>query len=154
MATLPYVDPERVGIWGSSYGGTLTIYSLFKKPGLFKAGVACAAAVDPYFFGTDDVAIVRRPQTHPEAFARGALRDAGNLQDHLLIIHGVQDDVVPFKTTVELAEELMRLGKDFDFAFAPGATHGWMQKPHHARYLLGKLVAHFDRYLGAGPRDP
>ncbi len=154
MSTLPYVDPERVGIWGSSYGGTLTIYSLFKKPGLFKAGVAGAAAVDPYFFGTDDVAIARRPQTHPEAFARGAAQYAGNLEDHLLIIHGMQDDVVPFKTTVALAEELMRLGKDFDFAFAPGATHGWTRPPHYARYLLGKLVAHFDRYLGAGPRDP
>jgi dipeptidyl-peptidase-4 len=154
MATLPYVDPERVGIWGSSYGGLLTIYSLFKKPGVFKAGVAGAAAVDPYFSGTDDVAIVRRPQSHPEAFARGAAQYAGNLQDHLLIIHGMQDDVVPFKTTVMLAEELMRQGKDFDFAFAPGATHRWTQRPHHARYLLGKLVAHFDRYLGAGPRDP
>ena len=154
LATLPYVDPERVGIWGSSYGGTLTIYSLFKKPGLFKAGVAGAAAVDPYFFGPDDVAIARRPQSHPEAFARGAAQYAGNLEDHLLIIHGMQDDIVPFKTTVALAEELMRLGKDFDFAFAPGATHGWTRPPHYARYLLGKLVAHFDRYLGGTPRDP
>ena len=154
MATLPYVDPDRIGIWGSSYGGLLTIYSLLKKPGVFKAGVAGAAAVDPYFFGTDDVAIVRRPQSHPEAFTRGAAQYAGNLQDHLLIIHGTQDDVVPFKTTVMLAEELMRHGKDFDFAFAPGATHRWTQRPHHARYLLGKLVAHFDRYLGAGPLDP
>ncbi len=153
MATLSYVDSDRVGIWGSSYGGTLTIYSLFKKPGLFKAGVACAAAVDPYFFGTDDVAIVRRPESHPEAFARGAAQYAGNLQDHLLMIHGTQDDVVPFKTTVMLAEELMRLGKDFDFAFAPGATHRWSQKPHHARYLFNKLIKHFDRYLGVGPRD-
>ena len=150
LSTLPYVDPERVGIWGSSYGGTLTIYSLFKKPGLYKAGVAGAAAVDPYFFGTDDVAIARRPQSHPEAFARGAAQYAGNLEDHLLIIHGMQDDVVPFKTTVVLAEELIRLGKDFDFAFAPGATHGWTRSTHYARYLFGKLVAHFDRYLEPG----
>ena len=150
LSTLPHVDPERVGIWGSSYGGTLTIYSLFRKPGLFKAGVAGAAAVDPYFFGTDDVAISRRPQSHPEAFARGAAQYAGNLEDHLLIIHGMQDDVVPFKTTVALAEELMRQGKDFDFAFAPGATHGWTRPSHYARYLLGKLVAHFDRYLAEG----
>ena len=154
ISTLPYVDTDRIGIWGSSYGGTLTIYSLFKKPGLFKAGVAGAAAVDPYFFGTDDVAITRSPQSHPEAFARGAAQYAGNLEDHLLIIHGMQDAVVPFKTTVALAEELMRLGKDFDFAFAPGATHGWARSPHYARYLLGKLVAHFDRYLRPGSRDP
>jgi dipeptidyl-peptidase-4 len=117
---------------------------------LYKAGVAGAAAVDPYFFGTDDVAIARRPQSHPEAFARGAAQYAGNLEDHLLIIHGMQDDVVPFKTTVVLAEELMRLGKDFDFAFAPGATHGWTRPTHYARYLFGKLVAHFDRYLEPG----
>ena len=94
------------------------------------------------------------PSSAAAIVARGAAQYAENLQDHLLIIHGTQDDVVPFKTTVMLAEELMRHGKDFDFAFAPGATHGWTRRPHHARYLLGKLVAHFDRYLGAGPRDP
>jgi dipeptidyl-peptidase-4 len=46
-----------------------------------------------------------------------------------------------------LADSLMKLGKDFDFAFAPAATHGWTQRPYYARFLLGKLVAHFDRYL-------
>jgi dipeptidyl-peptidase 4 len=147
LKTVPYADTTRMGIWGSSYGGTLTIYSLLKKPGLFKAGVAGAAAVDPFFFGPDDVAIVRRPDSLPAAFQRGAAQYAGNLQDHLLIIHGMADDVVPFKTTVQLAEELMRQGKDFDFAFAPAATHAWTSEPHYARYLFNKLVTHFDRYL-------
>jgi dipeptidyl-peptidase-4 len=147
LETLPYADTTRMGIWGSSYGGTLTVYSLLKKPGLFKAGVACAAAVDPHFFGPDDVAIIRRPDSLPAAFERGAAQYAGNLKDHLLIIHGMADDVVPFRTTVSLAEELMRQGKDFDFAFAPGATHAWMSNPDDARYLLSKLVGHFDRYL-------
>jgi len=154
LKTLPYVDPQRMGIWGSSYGGTLTIYSLLKKPGLFKAGVAGAAAVDPYFFGPDDVAIVRDPKSRPDAFARGAAQYAGNLQDHLLIIHGMQDDVVPFKTTVALAEELIRLDKDFDFAFAPAATHGWTGEPRYAKFLLRKLVNHFERYLGPGGGAP
>ncbi len=150
LATLPWVDGARVGIWGSSYGGTLAVYALLRKPGLFRAGVAGAPAVDPHAFGSDDVAIVRRPQTHPEAFRRGALQYAGNLRDALLIIHGMQDDVVPFATSVALAEELMRQGKDFDFAFAPAATHGWTQRPHYARYLLQRLMDHFDRHLGAG----
>lgn len=147
LETLPYIDPERMGIWGSSYGGTLAVYSLLMKPGLFRAGVAGAAAVDPRFFGPDDIAIVRRPETRPEIFERTALKHAANLEDHLLFIHGIQDQVVPFKTTAVLAEELMRQGKDFEFAFAPGATHGWTRQPHHARYLLGRMLHHFDRYL-------
>jgi len=152
MKLQPFVDGSRLGIWGSSYGGTLTVYSLLKKPGLFQAGVAGAPATDPHFFGSDDVAIARRPQTHPQVFTRGALQYAGNLRDHLLIIHGMEDDVVPFATSIALAEEFMRLGKDFDIAFAPAATHGWTQRPYYARYLLMRLVDHFDRYLGAGAR--
>lgn len=147
LRTLPHVDPERFGIWGSSYGGTLTVYALLTKPGLFQAGVACASAVDPHFFGSDDVAIVRRPDTHPEAFTRGAAQLAENLQDPLLLIHGMQDQVVPFKTVVDLSQALIRAGKDFDFAFAPAATHGWTSDPDNARYLLAKLLDHFDRHL-------
>lgn len=145
----PHVDPRRVGIWGSSYGGTLTVYSLFRKPGLFDAGVAGAPAVDPYAFGSDDVAIVRTPQEFPATFARGALQWAPNLRDPLLVIHGLMDDVVPFRTTAILAEELMRLGKDFELAIAPAATHGWTARPHHAAYLLGRLVDFFDRKMPA-----
>ena len=147
MESLDYVDPNRIGIWGSSYGGTLSVYTLLKKPGLFQVGVAAAAAVDPMFFGTDDVAIVRRPQTHPEIFERKALKYAGNLKDKLMFIHGLQDHVVPFKTTAVLAEELIKQGKDFDFAFAPGATHGWSRERNYDRYLFGKLIEYFDRYL-------
>ena len=147
MESLPYVDPDRIGIWGSSYGGTLSVYSLLKKPGLFQAAVAAASAVDPRFFGTDDVAIVRRPETHSEIFERKAIRYAANLEDNLLLIHGMQDHVVPFKTTAVLAEELIKQGKNFDFAFAPGATHSWAREPHYQRYLFGKLVEFFDRYL-------
>jgi dipeptidyl-peptidase-4 len=147
MESLDYVDPDRIGIWGSSYGGTLSVYSLLKKPGLFQVGVAAAAAVDPAFFGTDDVAIVRSPQTHPEVFERKALNYAANLEDKLLFIHGMQDHVVPFKTTAMLAEELIKQGKNFDFAFAPGATHGWSGERNYDRYLFGKLIEYFDRYL-------
>ncbi|RZS90504.1 dipeptidyl-peptidase-4 [Aquimarina brevivitae] len=152
MESLDYVDPDRIGIWGSSYGGTLSVYSLLMKPGLFQVGVAAAAAVDPMFFGTDDVAIVRRPQTHPEIFERKALKYAANLEDKLLFIHGLQDHVVPFKTTAVLAEELIKQGKDFDFAFAPSATHGWSREQYYGRYLFGKLIEYFDRHLGT-PTD-
>ena len=154
LKTLPYVDGNRMGIWGSSYGGTLTVFSLLKKPGLFRAGVAGAPATDPHFFGPDDVAITRTPREHPETFRRNAMQYAGNLRDHLLIIHGMADDVVPFKTSVMLAEELMKQGKDFDFAFAPAATHAWASRDYYALYFYRKLVAHFDRYLGGAGTTP
>ncbi|HUJ24368.1 MAG TPA: prolyl oligopeptidase family serine peptidase, partial [Myxococcales bacterium] len=125
-----------------------TVFALLKKPGLFTAGVAGAPAVDPRYFGSDDVAVARTPQSHPEVFEQQrAFRFVKNLRDHLMIIHGMADDVVPFQTSVQLAEELIRQGKDFDLVVAPTATHRWDTQPDDAQYLFGKLVAWFDRYL-------
>lgn len=154
MKSLPYVDPKRIGIFGSSYGGLITVFALFKRPGLFTAGVAAAPATDPRYYGSDDVAIARTPQSNPEVFEKGrAALYAKNLRDHLLIIHGMADDVVPFQTSVMLAEELVRQHKDFDFAFTPTATHRWAARDDDAIYLYGKLISHFDRWLGSGPRS-
>jgi dipeptidyl-peptidase-4 len=148
LKRLPYVDGTRMGIWGSSYGGLLTVYTLLKRPGLFVAGVAGAPAVDPMAFGPDDVAITRSPKTNPDAFVRGSALSLGeNLRDHLLIIHGLMDDVVPFRTTMALAERLMLLGKDFDLATAPAATHAWSSREHYALYFYRKLADYFDRHL-------
>ena len=61
----------------------------------------------------------------------------------------MMDDVVPFRTTLALAERLMLLGKDFDLATAPAATHAWSSREHYARFFFGKLVQHFERYLGS-----
>jgi dipeptidyl-peptidase-4 len=150
LKSLPYVAGDRIGIWGSSYGGLLTVFALLKKPGLFAAGVAGAPAVDPHAFGPDDVAITRSPATHPEAFIRGSALHLGEtLRDPLLIIHGLMDDVVPFRTTMALAERLMLLGKDFDLATAPAATHAWTAREHYAVYFYRKLVQFFDRHLSS-----
>lgn len=148
LAALPYVDRARMGIWGSSYGGLLSAFALLTRPGMFAAGVAGAPALDPFAFGPDDVAITRDPSSHPDAFVRGSAMELGaDLRDHLLIIHGMMDDVVPFRTTMALAERLMLLGKDFDLATAPAATHAWSSREHYARYFFRKLTDHFDRYL-------
>jgi dipeptidyl-peptidase 4 len=154
MKSLPFVDSNRIGIFGSSYGGLLTIFSLFKKPGLFQAGVAGAPATDPRYYGSDDVAITRTPATHPEAFERGrAGQYVSGLRDPLLIIHGMADDVVPFQTSVQLTQALVKARKRFEFAFTPTATHAWAAKEDDALYLYGRLVDFFERWIPPGPRD-
>lgn len=151
LGALPYVDKARMGIFGSSYGGLLSAYALLKRPGMFAVGVAAAPALDPHAFGPDDVAITRAPDTHPDAFVRNSAMELGaNLQDHLLFIHGMMDDVVPFRTTMQLAERLMLLGKDFDIATAPAATHAWSSREHYAVYFFRKLTHYLERFLKPG----
>jgi dipeptidyl-peptidase 4 len=153
LATLPYVDPARVGIWGWSYGGTLVTFSLFKKPGLYKAGVGGAPAIDVGHFPTLDVHISKRPNVHPEVFRDdSSINFAGGLKDHLMIVHGLQDDIVPFKTSVMLVEKLEMLGKDFDLVLLPSGTHGALQKDYYAVFVFRKVLDYFDRYLGRGPQ--
>lgn len=153
LKTLPYVDPERFGIWGSSYGGLMTAHSLFKKPGLYKAGVAAAPATNVWHAMTGQVNVAGRPQANPDVYRKTSAVSYGEeLSDHLMIIHGMQDSVVLFKDSVTLAEKLMMLGKDFDFVIAPSAVHEWSTKDYVGTYLLRKLVGHFDRYLGRGGR--
>ena len=91
---------------------------------------------------------MRAKKTDPAGhFSSSPINFAAGLKDHLLIIHGLQDDVVPVKTSIVLAEKLMEAGADFDFAFADGATHNWAGKPHHAAHLFRKLLQHFERFL-------
>jgi dipeptidyl-peptidase 4 len=152
LKTLPYVDPDRIGIWGSSYGGMMVLFALFEKPGMFKAGVSGAPAIEVARFTSGDQHLSRRPNSHPEIFRKSTLLNYGEkLEDHLLIIHGMQDDIVPFKSTVMMAEKLMTLGKDFDLAIAPRSPHGWTRSEHYAVFMMRKLVQHFDRYLRPGP---
>ena len=148
LGARPYVDRARMGIYGSSYGGLLSVYALLKRPELFAVGVAGAPATDPYAFGPDDVAITRSPDTHPDAFVRGsAMRLGADYRGHLLLIHGMMDDVVPFRTTMALVERLILLGKDVDLATAPLATHAWSAREMHAIYFFRKLTDYFERYL-------
>jgi len=153
LMSLPYVDPERIGIWGWSYGGLLTAMSLFKKPGVYAAGVAGAPATNVWHATTGEVDLFDRPYVRPEAYRKGSpVEYAQNLQDPLMIIHGMMDSIVLFKDSVTLAEKLMLLGKDFDFVVLPSSVHDAMAKDYVAVHLLRKLVQHFDRHLGRGPR--
>ncbi len=153
LKSLPYVDPDRVGIWGWSYGGLMTSMSLFKKPGVYAAGVAGAPATNVWHAMTGQTDNARQPYTHPEVYRKvSAVSFGEDLEDHLMFIHGLQDAVVLFKDSVTLAEKLMMLGKNFDFVILPSATHSYSQRDYETRFVLTKVTEHFDRYLGRGPR--
>ena len=153
LATLEEVDPDRIGIWGNSYGGLLVLTALFKKPGLFAAGVAGAPAVDIWHFTGFDQHLTRRPDTHPEIFADGSLLSLGeDLSDPLLIIHGVHDDIVPLKTTLMMAEKLKLLGKTFELDLVHDSGHWWAASDHYARYTFGRLVEFMHRHVPPGPK--
>jgi dipeptidyl-peptidase-4 len=154
LAAEGYVDPARVGIWGSSYGGLLTAMSLFRNPGLYRAGVAGAPATSLFHALTGEMQTMMAPQDHQEQYARAsAFLRSGALQDHLMIIHGMRDDTVLFKDSVTLEERLILQGKDIDFVPLPNAPHGWDTLGlAQTRYAYRKLYDYFERYLGAQQR--
>lgn len=151
LETLPYVDTDRMGIWGNSYGGLMTLSALFRKPGLFAAGVAGAPAVDVWHFTGFDQHLTRRPETHPGIFEQGSLMDLGeDLADPLLIIHGMHDDIVPYKTTRMLVEKLTLLGKPFELLSVHDSGHWWAAREDHALRTFRRLLAFFHRHVPPG----
>jgi dipeptidyl aminopeptidase/acylaminoacyl peptidase len=114
------VDPKRVGVYGGSYGGFMTLMALFRAPGEFAAGAALRPVTDwrQYENGYTS-AILNEPQIDPIAYARSSpIEFAGGLRDPLLICHGVIDDNVLFEDSMRLYERLIELHKD-NFTISP-----------------------------------
>jgi dipeptidyl aminopeptidase/acylaminoacyl peptidase len=114
------VDPQRVGLYGGSYGGFMTLMALFRAPGEFSAGAALRPVTDWMQYDHNYTsAILNDPQIDPIAYARSSpLEFAGGLRDALLICHGVIDDNVLFEDSMRLYQRLIELHKD-DFAISP-----------------------------------
>lgn len=154
LKTLGFIDEERIGIWGSSYGGLLTTMSLFRKPGVYAAGIAGAPATNVFHALTGEMRVMMRPQDYPEEYAEASsYRYAAGLQDALMIVHGMRDRIVLFKDSVSLVQRLIALDKNVDFVVLPDAEHGWDLGPlYETRFAFRKMVDFFDRHLGPGPR--
>ncbi len=121
-------DRYRAGIYGGSYGGFMTFMALFRSPGTFKAGAALRPVVDWHNYNHAYTAnILNTPDIDPEAYrVSSPIEYAQNLQDHLLIGHGMMDDNVFFQDSVNLSQRLIELHKDnWSIAPYPLERHGY-----------------------------
>jgi dipeptidyl aminopeptidase/acylaminoacyl peptidase len=114
------VDPKRVGVYGGSYGGFMTLMALFRAPGEFAAGAALRPVTDWMQYDHNYTsAILNDPQIDPIAYKRSSpIEFADALRDPLLICHGVIDDNVLFEDSMRLYQRLIELHKD-DFTLSP-----------------------------------
>ncbi len=124
------VDPERVGVYGGSYGGFLTFMAMFKQPRLFACGAALRPVTDWAHYNHPYTSnILNTPDVDPEAYERSSpIELAEGLEKPLLMCAGMQDDNVFFQDTVRLAQRLIELGKeDWEVAIYPVEAHGFRE---------------------------
>ena len=151
LVTQGFVDPERVGIWGLSYGGLMTTMSLFKKPGVYAAGVAVAPATNVWHAYPEQMWVMGEPHgnDYPGRYERqSALYQSSGLQDPLMLIHGTRDIVVLYSDTIALAENLIAENQSFELVTLPGAKHPIANDSiKQTRFAFGKILNFFDRHL-------
>lgn len=122
---MPFIDKDRVAVWGWSGGGSSTLHLLFRYPDMFKTGIAISAVGNQLFY--DNIYQERYmglPQENREDFVKGsAITYAKGLQGNLLYIHGTGDDNVHYSNAEVLLNELIKYNKQFQFMPYPNRTH-------------------------------
>ncbi len=125
LKSLRYADSERMGLFGWSYGGFMTTNFMLSYPNIFKAGVAGGPVIDwNYYEIMYTERYMDRPQENPEGYASTDLtRKIGNLKGKLLLIHGMQDNVVVMQHSVKLVKAAVDKGVQVDYMIYPGHEH-------------------------------
>ncbi len=142
-----YVDGERLGIHGWSFGGFMTTNFMVNQPGLFKAGVAGGPVMDWSMY---EVMYTERymdtPEENPEGYeASNLIKKADQLRDNLLIIHGTDDDVVVWQHSIKFIQACVDAGVQVDYFVYPGHPHNVRGKDRV--HLMQKVTDYFDLYL-------
>ncbi len=114
LGSLPYVDKERIGIWGWSFGGFNTLMSMSEGRPVFRAGVSIAPPTNWKFYDTIYTErYMRTPKENPEGYATNPIERASKLHGALLVCHGTADDNVHPQNAYEYSEALVQADKDF-----------------------------------------
>ncbi|OJV37375.1 MAG: S9 family peptidase [Bacteroidia bacterium 43-41] len=125
LKSLPYVDADRLGIHGWSYGGFMTINMLLRYPDVFKVGVAGGPVIDwKYYEVMYGERYMDTPQENPDGYREASLLNkAGNLKSRLLIIHGDEDPVVVLQQSLQFLKSSIDAGTHPDYFIYPGHEH-------------------------------
>ena len=149
LRSLPYVDETRIGVHGHSYGGYMTLMSMFKAPDYFQAGVAGAPVTDWELYDTHYTErYMGNPNTDKEAYtASSVFPYAKELKGDLLIYHGMADDNVLFTNSTKLYKHLQDLAIPFEAMDYPGKKHSIRGK-NTGIHLYKTITNFFDKHFG------
>jgi dipeptidyl-peptidase-4 len=149
LRKLPWVDPQRIGVHGNSYGGYLTLMCMFKAPEYFKVGVSGAPVTDWRLYDTHYAErYLGNPKDNPEPYERSSVFDyATNLQGPLLVYHGMADDNVLFKNSTKLYKLLQDNNIPFSMMNYPGKKHRFSGKKT-SMHRLNTILNFFDLHFG------
>ena len=152
IARWPYVDASRVGIWGWSGGGQMTLNALFKSPGLYKTGMAVAFVCDQRLYDTIyQERFMGLPADNEEGYREGSpINFAKNLEGNLLIVHGTGDDNVHYQSFERLVNELVANNKMFTMMSYPNRSHGISEGQGTTLHLYETLTNFLNRNMPPG----
>ena len=148
LGSLPYIDAERIAIWGWSYGGYNTLMSMSEGTPVFKCGVAVAPVTDwRYYDAPYTERFMQEPKQNADGYHDASAIDRINrLHGKLLIVHGLDDDNVFFSNTASYIEALINAGVDFDMQVYPGKEHS-ITGYSHRKHLFTRILRFFDENL-------
>jgi dipeptidyl-peptidase-4 len=149
----PYADASRVGIWGWSNGGTMTLNMLFRQPSLYRMGMAVAPVTDFRFYDTIySERYLGLPQDEAAAYAAASpITFADGLKGDLLLVHGSGDDNVHFQNSEALINALVAADKPFTMMDYPGRSHCICEGRGTSRHVYSLLWSYLHEHLPAGP---
>jgi len=151
----PFVDSSRIGIWGWSGGGSMTLNMLFRYPGIYKTGMSVAPVADQHLYNNIyQERYMGLPRENEEAYKEGSpVTHAENLKGNLLLMHGSGDDNVHYQNTEVLVNELIKHNKVFTMLSYPNRSHGIYEGKNTSRHVREMLTWYLLDNLPGGGRE-
>lgn len=154
MMRWPMVDSSRIGIWGWSGGGSMTLNMMFRYPEIYRTGMSVAPVPDQHLYDTIyQERYMGLPEQNEEDYRQGSpLTFADRLKGNLLVVHGTGDDNVHYQGTERLINALVAANKPFTMMAYPNRTHGIFEGEGTTMHLRSLLTTYLTQNLPAGPR--